>query len=248
MTLANALLAWYAADGRSLPWRQHRDPYRIWISEIMLQQTQVVSVIPYYGRWMARFPDLKTLAIADIQEVLHLWQGLGYYQRAQNLHRTAQILWHTHHGEFPREVPELRQLPGIGAYTAGAIAAIAYNQPQPAIDGNVRRILCRLFAVHTLSGTGDRQLEDYYRQIMPAGRNRDFLQALMDLGALICTAKVPQCSRCPIASHCGAHHQGIADQIPHKPRRSPIPTRTAIALVHRTATHTLMQQSSDRGL
>jgi A/G-specific adenine glycosylase len=142
----------------------------------------------------------------------------------------------------------LRQLPGVGAYTAGAIAAIAYDQPHPAIDSNVRRILCRLFAITSLSGMGDRQLEAYYRQIMPPRGNGDFLQALMDLGSLICTAKAPQCPQCPIASHCQARHQGIAAQIPHKPKRSPIPTRTAIALVYRTDTHALVQQAPADGL
>lgn len=215
------LLAWYERHRRDLPWRRSRDPYRIWVSEIMLQQTQVATVIGYYERWMQRFPDLSALACADTDAVLSAWEGLGYYSRARNLLAAARRVLDEHGGQLPRAVTELRRLPGIGRYSAGAIASIAYDAAEPAVDGNIVRVLTRLFC---LEGDPKRaplaeRIWELARQLIPEGRARDFNQALMELGATCCTPKSPSCARCPVAAHCEAARRGEVERFPASSRR-----------------------------
>ncbi len=223
--IAKDLLAWYSKQGRDLPWRKTRDPYRVWVSEIMLQQTRVETVIPYYERWMARFPSVKQLAEASREDVLRLWEGLGYYQRAHNLHAAAQTVMEQHGGLLPGEVAELERLPGIGRYTAAAIAAIAFNTDTLALDGNLRRVLARLIdlTVEPRSTEGERALRQWGPEQLPRGRASAFNQALMDLGAMVCTPRGPACERCPLSMHCLAFKRGVQDQRPvrSEKRRTP---------------------------
>jgi A/G-specific adenine glycosylase len=206
------LLAWYEAQRRDLPWRTDPNPYRVWISEIMLQQTQVRTVLPYYERFLARFPDLKSLAGASEPEVLSLWAGLGYYSRARNLRLAARKIMRDFNGRFPDRIEDLLKLPGIGRYTAGAIHSIAFNSPQPIVDGNVKRVISRL---HGIQGGAPesffwKQAEAWVSRVRPA----DFNQAVMELGALICTHRKPGCRHCPVLRYCEARKRGIQDRIP----------------------------------
>ncbi|MEO6079725.1 MAG: A/G-specific adenine glycosylase [Steroidobacteraceae bacterium] len=206
--IAIALLAWHDISGRhDLPWQQHRTPYRVWVSEVMLQQTQVAAVIPYFERFMARFPDVMALADAPLDEVLHLWSGLGYYARARNLQRAAQQIRDQHGGAFPNDFDGVAALTGIGRSTAGAILALSRDQSHPIMDGNVRRVLSRLFAVP--GRTGERSFENELWRLAtlltPAERVAQYTQAIMDLGATLCTRRNPRCSECPLAERCAAH-------------------------------------------
>ncbi len=204
------LLAWFNVHGRRcLPWQRQPTPYRVWVSEIMLQQTQVATVIPYYERFMARFPDVNTLAAAALDEVLHLWSGLGYYARARNLHQTARIIQEHQGGELPRDFAALAALPGIGRSTAGAILALACNRCHPILDGNVKRVLARFHAVDGWPGRADvlATLWVLAEHHTPAERVANYTQAIMDLGALICTRSRPRCQLCPVAAGCQAHSQ-----------------------------------------
>jgi A/G-specific adenine glycosylase len=215
-------LAWYAKHRRELPWRKSLDPYAVWVSEMMLQQTQVATVIPYFQRWMLRFPDVAALARADESDVLHAWQGLGYYSRARNLRRAAQEMVRTHAGRVPELVTELRALPGIGPYSAGAIASIAYGHAEPLVDGNVIRVLARLFA---LRGDPNRaplktDLWQIARALVPSAAPGDFNQALMELGATVCTPRGPRCDRCPLAARCLALEQQLVELLPELPARA----------------------------
>jgi A/G-specific adenine glycosylase len=220
-------LGWYFTEKRNLPWRVAPTPYRIWISEIMLQQTQVKTVIPYYERFLQEFPDLPTLAEADEEEVLRLWAGLGYYHRARNLLKTARLV-HAKYGKFPEEFAVIRTLPGIGEYTAGAICSIALHQPYPAVDGNVKRILTRLDAIR------GKVSEDFFRKrayaLLSDGDAASFNQALMDLGALVCTPRQPQCGLCPIAEFCAAEKLGMQNDLPGK-KAAPKPETLSIVLL-----------------
>ncbi|HET9957728.1 MAG TPA: A/G-specific adenine glycosylase [Polyangiaceae bacterium] len=227
---ARLLLAWYDREHRDLPFRQTKDPYAIWVSEIMLQQTQVKSVTPYFTRWMARFPTVTSLAQASEDEVLHAFQGLGYYSRARSLHRAAQQVVRDFGGRMPGTAHELRSLPGIGPYSAGAIASIAFRERVPAVDGNVVRVLTRLFAWH-----GDpqhnplkAQLTARAAELVPPGRPGDFNQALMELGATVCTPRAPQCAACPVARMCRAQELGLQQRLPETAAR-PKPTDVAVA-------------------
>lgn len=210
--IRTGLLAFYDQKRRALPWRSQRpDPYAVWVSEIMLQQTRVETVIPYYLRWMERFPDLRALADAELEEVLGLWAGLGYYSRARNLHRAARVVREDRGGRLPDTADGLRALPGIGAYTAGAIASIAYGHAEPAVDGNVRRVLSRLL---DLPDPTPRHLESLARTLVDPERAGDFNQALMELGATVCTPRAPRCDACPVASECAALAAGTVDLRP----------------------------------
>ncbi len=224
-----ALLPWYRAHRRDLPWRQTRDPYAIWVSEVMLQQTQVETVRPYYARWLARFPDIAALAAASESEVLLLWQGLGYYSRARRLLAGAQAVAEKHGGALPESVDELLRLPGIGPYSAGAIASIAFNQEVPLVDGNVVRVITRLFGLH---GDPSRaplksRIWELAAQLIVKGHARDFNQALMELGATVCTPQKPLCLTCPVRGSCEAARRGLTQILPELPKRQP-PTQVAM--------------------
>ena len=214
--LASRLLAWYRQQGRSLPWRGSTDPYTVWVSEIMLQQTRVEAVIPYFERWMRQFPTVSDLAKASEQDVLNAWEGLGYYSRARNLHKAAKIVVEQHGGKLPRDLKELRKLPGIGRYTVGAIASIAFNMDEPTLDGNLRRVFARLFDVSEPADflTGEKLLWGLVAEHLPKGKAGDYNQALMDLGATICLPKIPRCLLCPLMEICQARANGTQDLRP----------------------------------
>lgn len=227
------LLVWYAQHARDLPWRGNCNPYAVWVSEVMLQQTQVETVIPYFERWMARFPTLASLAQASLQEVLTAWEGLGYYARARNLHRAAQIVYREMNGELPRDPQALTKLPGIGRYTAGAIASLAFGVDAPALDGNIRRVMARLFnlAEPARSPAGERRLWEWASEHLPPGRAGDYNQALMDLGATICTPRAPNCPICPVRRHCQAYALGLQEERPVVLRKPPAPHYIVTAAV-----------------
>lgn len=223
---AQALLAWFDAHRRALPWRGSPDAYGVWLSEIMLQQTRVDTVVPYYLRFLERYPTVAALAEAPLDEVLGAWSGLGYYRRARSLHAAAQAVVDRHGGSFPRELSALRALPGVGAYTAGAIASIAFGERTPLVDGNVARVLSRLFALGDPLGTSasDRALWATAERLVPDERPGDFNQALMELGATVCTPDRPRCERCPVAERCRARLEGRELELP-VPRARKAPTR-----------------------
>lgn len=211
-----ALLAWYDEVARDLPWRGEVDPYRVWVSEIMLQQTQVETVKPFYARWCERFPTVQALAEADLEDVLNCWQGLGYYRRARSLHAAAQQIVAAHGGRLPDELATLRKLPGIGDYTAGAIASIAFGTRAPAIDGNVVRVVTRLAAIGGEPGSGATKsaVRESVEALLPAERPGDFNQALMELGATVCTPTKPGCESCPLRGNCRALAAGDVERYP----------------------------------
>lgn len=223
--LRQALLQWYHHHGRNLPWRHTQDPYPIWVSEIMLQQTQVKTVIPYYERWLAQFPTICDLANADQQQVLKAWQGLGYYARARNLHQSAQQIVQQHDSKFPAELAVVLTLPGIGRTTAGGILSAAFNQPVPILDGNVKRVLARLHGLKTPPSKALTALWQASEHLLDPDHPRDFNQALMDLGATVCTPKNPACLLCPWNSHCRAYQMNMQNEIPVSETRTPIPRK-----------------------
>lgn len=230
---AGSLLTWYGDQGRELPWRQTRDPYRIWLSEIMLQQTGVTAVIPYYQRFLERYPTVAALAAAPIEEVVDLWAGLGYYSRARNLHATARQIVARFHGHFPATLEELQSLPGVGRSTAGAIAALAFEKRAPILDGNVRRILCRLFAWQEDPATAvaQRQLWEWADRLTPATRVHDYTQAIMDLGATVCLPRNPRCSDCPVGRFCLAQTLGLEKSLPRRRPTKAVPTEAQVVLI-----------------
>lgn len=233
---AQRLLHWFDQHGRKdLPWQQGISAYRVWISEIMLQQTQVNTVIPYYQRFMASFPTVETLANATQDQVLHHWTGLGYYARARNLHKTAQIIVNEFNGDFPKTVEQLETLPGIGRSTAGAICAIAHQQPATILDGNVKRVLARHQAIDGWPGQSStsKQLWAVADQHTPRKRIADYTQAIMDLGATLCTRTKPQCHDCPVSSDCMALTTGNPTDYPGKKPRKPQPVRECLFLIIR---------------
>ena len=233
---ARALLAWYDQHGRKdLPWQHPREPYRVWLSEVMLQQTQVRTVIAYFERFIAALPHLRDLADAPLDRVLGLWSGLGYYSRARNLHRAARICMREYEGELPRTPDALAALPGIGRSTAAAILAQAHGERHAILDGNVRRVLARWHGVHGWTGTTAnlRLLWEYADAHTPRTRVADYTQAIMDLGATLCTRSRPQCARCPVASGCVARRDGLVALLPEpKPKRA-LPTRATTMLIAR---------------
>ena len=246
-----AVLNWFDQHGRKhLPWQQQKTAYNTWISEIMLQQTQVITVIPYYQRFMERFPQVNDLASAPIDEVLHLWTGLGYYARARNLHKAAQQVVRDHNGEFPTDPEQLEALPGIGRSTAGAIASISAGIRAPILDGNVKRVLARFAAVEGWSGTTSVQKElwrlaDHYT---PHARVGDYTQAMMDLGATLCTRSKPQCQHCPLASDCQALAQNRVNELPHPRPKKVLPEKQTLMLIVRRGTEVLLQQRPPTGI
>jgi A/G-specific adenine glycosylase len=231
--IAPLLLAWYGRVGRDLPWRHTRDPYRIWLSEIMLQQTTVTAVIPYYQRFLARFPDVATLAAATAEEVVEAWAGLGYYSRARNLHAAARRVVELHGGDIPLSLEELCALPGVGRSTAGAIRAIAFGERGVILDGNVRRVLVRLFALEgdPRSAIAEKQLWQWAEVLTPVERADDYAQAIMDLGATCCTPTRPSCVECPLSAHCQACAQGRQEELPQARAGKVVPTVVEVGLL-----------------
>lgn len=219
------LLAWFSRSARDLPWRSERTPYRVWISEMMLQQTQVQQVLPYYHRFLSRFPDLNTLARAPLEHVLKAWEGMGYYARARHLHKTAQIIVQHYSGVFPDEYDALLKLPGIGPYSAAAIASLAFNRRHAVLDGNVLRVLSRLFALSSdpRSATARKKLQEWLDLAISKHRPGAFNEAMMELGALICTPQSPLCSKCPVAGLCKARLAGEPENYPPAVKKKPRP-------------------------
>lgn len=232
-TIADYILAWYHRHRRDLPWRQTRNPYDIWVSEIMLQQTRVETVIPYYHRFLSQFPTIRALAEADLQDVLKAWENMGYYSRARHLHLAARKIMDQFEGEIPETLEGLISLPGVGSYTAAAILSIAYGERVPAVDGNVRRVVCRLFLIRDaidLSGTR-RRIHEIAERMVPIEAPGSFNQALMDLGATICTPRKPSCAGCPVHSLCKAYRRGCQETLPVAKKRGPLPHRHVTAAI-----------------
>ncbi|WP_223067116.1 A/G-specific adenine glycosylase [Paenibacillus caui] len=217
------LLVWYEGSKRDLPWRRHRDPYYIWVSEIMLQQTRVDTVIPYFHRFIERFPTIADLAEAPEEEVLKCWEGLGYYSRARNLQQAAKQVAERHGGKVPDDKASVSALKGVGPYTAGAILSIAFGQPEPAVDGNVMRVLSRYFLIEDdiMKPATRTRMEVLAARLIPEGRASDFNQALMELGALVCTPKSPHCLTCPVMEHCQGRLAGAEERLPVKTKAKP---------------------------
>jgi A/G-specific adenine glycosylase len=220
-----ALLTWFSLNSRAMPWRSNPEPYRVWISEIMLQQTQVISVIPYFNRFISRFPDTAALAAAPLQEVLKAWEGLGYYTRARNLHRAAIHVIEQRSGRIPETFDDLLTLPGIGRYTAAAIASIAFGEPVPVVDGNVLRVFTRFLNWDdniSLPATRDRVFDFLKTPIALSGNPSHFNQGIMELGALVCTPANPKCPDCPLHPSCGARLKGRTAELPVKTKKAPV--------------------------
>lgn len=243
------LRAWYGQAGRDLPWRRSRDPYAIWVSEIMLQQTQVKTVIPYYERWLAQFPTIADLAAAPQQQVLKAWQGLGYYARARNLHRAAQEIVLYHRGVFPQQAEQVMALPGIGRTTAGGILSAAFNQPQAILDGNVKRVLARLVALERPPNRALPQLWQLSQALLDPDDPRNFNQALMDLGATVCTPHKPACLLCPWRAHCRAYNLGMQSELPMSESRAPLPHKIiGVAVILNDRGEILIDRRRQEGL
>jgi A/G-specific adenine glycosylase len=242
----DALLQYFAAHARALPWRCTADPYAILISEVMLQQTRVAAVVPYYERWMRRFPDLASVADTPLDAVLQAWQGLGYYARARNLHSAARIMREHHNGTVPSDYTALRALPGVGDYTAGAVASIAYGVRRPAIDGNVRRVVVRLLDDSAATPARVRALTE---ALLPEERPGDLNQALMELGATICTPRQPQCHSCPVERFCAARAAGTQLDQPRRRRKAAIPSfKLATAVIRAPGGSVLLTRRPATGL
>ncbi|MDM7955114.1 A/G-specific adenine glycosylase [Blastomonas sp.] len=255
--IASALLAHYDLHARTLAWRiapqQSRqgirpDPYRVWLSEVMLQQTTVAAVTRYFNAFTARWPTVAALAAAPAEDVLAAWAGLGYYARARNLIDCARAVAGDHQGHFPDTEAGLRLLPGVGDYTAAAVAAIAFNQPSAVVDANVERVTARLFAIQTPLPAAKSAIREKVAQMVPADRPGDFAQAMMDLGATLCTPRAPSCLLCPLASYCEARARGTAESLPVKPPKKAKPQRTGTAWWIEQDGHVLLVQRGDKGM
>ncbi|GIV07085.1 MAG: A/G-specific adenine glycosylase [Fimbriimonadales bacterium] len=243
--LRRAILQWFETHQRPTPWRDHPDPYRVWVSEVMLQQTQTATVIPYFERFIARFPTVQALASAPLEEVLRYWEGLGYYSRARNLHKAAQLIVENG-GQLPSTPERLRELPGVGAYTAGAIASIAFQYPAPVVDGNVIRVLSRLLWLKgdMKAPAAQKRLWQIAEQLVDTARPGDFNQAMMELGSTVCTPAQPRCSVCPVSHLCAAYRRGQPTAVPEPSRRTA--TRTLVdvsAIVEREGRYLLAQRT-----
>lgn len=251
-TFSQSVLKWFDKHGRKhLPWQQNITPYRVWLSEIMLQQTQVTTVIPYFERFTKKFPTVQRLAAAPIDEVLHLWTGLGYYARARNLHRCAQTVVNEYGGEFPSSVEELSELTGIGRSTAGAIVSIAFQKRAAILDGNVKRVLARYHAIDGWPGQTDtlNQLWEIAEQHTPKKRCNDYTQAMMDMGATLCTRSKPKCEQCPLQSGCIAYAQGEPTRYPGKKPKKQLPEKSVQLLMLRNPNgEILLQQRPPQGI
>jgi A/G-specific adenine glycosylase len=248
--LAKLLLDWYQKNARELPWRNHPDPYAIWISEIMLQQTQVATVIPYFMRWMDKLPSVSELARADERDVLSLWEGLGYYSRARSLLKAAHLVMVQFGGQIPSSVDELLQLPGVGRYTAAAISSMAFGRDEAALDGNIKRVFARVYGVTVPadSTAGEKALWQIADRNLPEGQAGDYNQALMDLGALLCLPQNPLCGECPLRLICAARRKGVQADLPGRRKKAFIPTRIKAAAVIIREESALLIQRPSKGL
>jgi A/G-specific adenine glycosylase len=249
--IRRGLAVWYDQNRRSLPWRRTRDPYAIWISEIMLQQTRVETVTPYFLRFLDHFPTVETLALAELGEVVKVWENLGYYARARNLHKAAREIVERFGGQIPRRLEEIILLPGIGRYTAGAILSIAFGLAIPAVDGNVRRVISRLHAIEESVDDQDvrERIEELVRTLVPTRDPGRFNQALMELGAVCCTPKSPSCPACPLQDNCRARLQGLVHRLPVRGKKKTVPHREVVAAVIRDGKgRILIVQRPARGL
>lgn len=248
VNFAPRLIDWYNIFARDLPWRKTRDPYKIWISEVMLQQTTVTAVIPYFVRWINEYPDLLSVAKAPLEKILKSWQGLGYYSRARNIHAAAKLIVENHSGQIPPDKSQLMRLPGMGPYTTGAVLSIAFDQREPIIDANVRRVLMRQLKLEGPADLRhDKVIRNFLLEVMPQSNNRIFNQALMELGALICKSSDPDCGQCPVRSSCLAYQAKCADKIP-KPKKQKIKTiRASLAVLEKDGKY-FMQKRPTPGL
>ena len=246
--IQSKLLRWFKKNGRDLPWRKTRDPYAIWISEIMLQQTQVETVIPYYKKFLKSFPTIHHLAKSDLSKVLKVWEGLGYYSRARNLHQASKIIANHSNGKIPDKLKDLLNLPGIGRYTAGAILSIAYNKKAPILDGNVKRVLSRLFVVSGNPKKTEEFLWPLSESLIPKGSPGAFNQALMDLGSMTCTPKNPNCLSCPLKNLCQGYLSGKPESYPLRSVKKKVPHIEAIAAVIQKHGKVLLRQRPPKGL
>ncbi len=245
---AKTLTAWYLNNARDLPWRRTKDPYKIWISEIMLQQTTVSAVIPYFEKWIQKFPDVQTLARAPIQEILAQWQGLGYYNRARNLHRSAQIIVDEHESRIPSEPDIVRKLPGFGPYTTGAVLSIAFDKKLSIIDANVRRVVMRILSIEGEADTKhDKRVLEYLLTVLPEKGVGDFNQGLMELGALVCRSKEPVCVQCPVSKFCLAYKEGRQELIPTPKKRIVKDINAVIAVIEHKGKY-FIQKRPSKGL
>ncbi len=244
------LLQWFKKNGRDLPWRKTADPYAIWVSEIMLQQTQVATVIPYYQKFLRSFPTVRHLAKADLSKVLRVWEGLGYYSRARNLYRASRIVSNHFHGRIPETLEGLLSLPGIGRSTAGAILSFAFQKEAPILDGNAKRVISRLFAASESPGKrkGEQLLWQISESLIPEGFSNPFNQAVMDLGSMLCTIKKPDCHRCPLRTVCKARALGKPESFPSKRVRRMIPHLESISAVIKRGEKVLLKQRPPSGL
>jgi len=250
-SLRRGLSDWYEREARDLPWRRTKDPYLIWISEVMLQQTRVDQALPYYERFVRAFPTVVDLGRADLSDVLRIWEGLGYYTRARNLHAAARAILQQHGGDFPRAFADIRALPGVGTYTAAAVASLAFSEPRAVVDGNVARVLARLYGIDQAPAnararnTYARHAETLLDRKHPARHN----QAMMELGARICTPANPLCAACPLAPWCTARKAGAQNRFPPKRVRPPVPHyNVAVGIIGRGGTEVLIQRRPESGL
>ena len=250
--LQNSLLDWYACHGRTLPWRVRNglgDPYRVWLSEVMLQQTTVSTVQPYFNEFIRRWPSFEALARAELDDVLHAWQGLGYYSRARNLHKCARIVLAKYKGILPDDERELLRLPGIGPYTAAAIVAIAFGYPSAPVDGNVVRVISRLMNVQTPLPALQHEILSLFAPIVPKGSPGDFVQAIMDLGATICMPRKLKCNQCPLIHFCEAQKCGVAENLPVRAPKKKKPTRRGVIFwTENTSGKILLRRRPEKGL
>jgi A/G-specific adenine glycosylase len=242
------MLGWFARNAQNLPWRRTRNPYAVWLSEIMLQQTQVATVIDYFNRFLNVFPDVRRLAAAREERVLRLWEGLGYYRRARQLHETAKILVREHDGVFPQDVETLRRLPGIGRYTAGAILSIAFDRPEPILEANTIRVFSRLLGYRgdPRSAAGQKMLWSMADAVLPRKQSGQLNQALMELGREVCKSRKPQCETCPVFPLCGAFRENLQAEIP-RPKRKPVTesVREAAVVIHHKGRVLLLKRNAD---
>jgi A/G-specific adenine glycosylase len=247
-SFSQKLLRWYRVNARDLPWRQTKDPYKIWISEIMLQQTTVTAVIPYYEKWIKKFPTIECVARARQQTILSLWQGLGYYSRAKNIHKTAKIICQKFSGKIPEEPEIISRLPGFGPYTTGAVLSIAYDKPLAIIDANVRRVVMRQLAREGLADIKhDLDVREFLIKVIPKNGAGDFNQGLMELGALICRTREPRCNQCPVQLSCAAYAKGIQEIIPTPKKKIIKNIEAVIALIEHNGFY-FIQKRNSKGL